>query len=120
MLSESSSRDRALTESLHHRLLHHFYEACDPSLQDLLAPCNFGFAPSPTQEQTFFIVAQTREETDTLSERTDEILAIVSDLMPGIRKLALCCTPPQSSSITTPRFLSGRIFTVPAFSEDNA
>ncbi|MDC0834092.1 hypothetical protein AY599_22165 [Leptolyngbya valderiana BDU 20041] len=119
MLSEYSSRDRELTQNFHEALLTYFCQAFDDSLQDLLYECSFGFAPSPTGEQTFFIIASSLDDTEELVNVAERLVGKIMDLMPGISKLALCCQPPQTSAreaIDRPNFLYGRIVAVPRFS----
>ncbi|MGC9502639.1 hypothetical protein [Baaleninema sp.] len=118
MRSEYSSRDRELTQSFHEALLTYFCQAFDDSLQDLLYDCSFGFAPSPTGEQTFFIIASTLDDTEELVEVAERLVGKVMDLMPGISKLALCCQPPdldEGGDRDRPNFLYGRIVEVPRF-----
>ncbi|NMG58052.1 hypothetical protein E1H12_05795 [Geitlerinema sp. P-1104] len=121
MRSEPSSysfNDRALTQTLHGTLLRYFCDAFDGMMAQQLANCQFGFAPSPVGEPTFFIVAPSREEIDLLSRDVDCLINKVADLMPGMRKLALCCQPVGPRPMSNPGFLCGRVFSVPQIELD--
>ncbi|USR91101.1 hypothetical protein NEA10_20115 [Phormidium yuhuli AB48] len=121
MRSEPSSysfNDRALTQTLHGTLLRYFCNAFDGTIAQQLADCQFGFAPSPVGEPTFFIVAPSREEIERLSSEVDRLVHKVADLMPGMRKLALCCQPPSSRPVPNPGVLCGRVFSVPQLELD--
>lgn len=109
-----SFRDRELTDSLHSALIQYFYEACESDLQARLETCRFGFAPSPTRAPTFFIVAGDRHAANDLADCADRLIPPVLDLMPGIRQLAVCCQPPDAETTEQARFLSARIFEIPA------
>lgn len=116
MRSEPSSHsfhDRALTQTLHETLLRYFCEAFDGITGQYLADCQFGFAPSPLGEPTFFIVAATHDDIDRLSRDIDGLLNKAADIMPGIRKLALCCQPAGPQAIPNPGLLCGRVFSIP-------
>ncbi|WP_159783073.1 hypothetical protein [Sodalinema gerasimenkoae] len=116
--SSYSSNDRALTQTLHGTLLRYFCDAFDGMVARQLADCQFGFAPSPVGEPTFFIVAPSREEIEVLSGHVDHLLNKVADLMPGMRKLALCCQPAAPQPRSNPGFLCGRVFSVPQIELD--
>lgn len=116
MRSEPSSHsfyDRALTQTLHGTLLRYFCDAFDGITGQYLADCQFGFAPSPLGEPTFFIVAATHDDIECLSRDVDGLLDKAADIMPGIRKLALCCQPANPQPMSNPGVLCGRVFSVP-------
>ncbi|OAB58910.1 hypothetical protein AY600_03650 [Phormidium willei BDU 130791] len=121
MRSEPSSysfHDRALTQTLHGTLLRYFCDAFDGITGQYLADCQFGFAPSPLGEPTFFIVAATHDDIECLSRDIDRLINKVADLMPGMRKLALCCQPETPRPRSNPGFLCGRVFSVPQIELD--
>lgn len=116
MRSEPSSysfHDHALTQTLQGTLLRYFCEAFDGTTGQHLAECQFGFAPSPLGEPTFFIVARSHDDVECLSRDIHRLLDKAADIMPGIRKLALCCQPANPQPTSKPGLLCGRVFSIP-------
>lgn len=113
MFSQDNFTDRALQESFYQALILHFCNGLNPSTQNLLQICHFGFAPDRSGERTFFIVATDTEIAEQLVEDTDKILERVADLMPGIAKVAICFQPPNSSVTDfDAQYMLGKVFSV--------
>lgn len=128
MLSKSSFDDRFLADSFYQALLNRFCDSFDRTTQMILSECEFGMAPSPTGEKTFFILAPDMEKAEYMTQQVDNIIERVVALMVGVKQTAICVVPPKAEENNTahaparlqtiPKYMLAKIFPHPSQTTD--
>ncbi|HIK29041.1 MAG: hypothetical protein N3E45_04730 [Oscillatoriaceae bacterium SKW80] len=96
MISKPSFDDRSLAQSFYQTLLNRFCESFQSPISSILCECNFGIAPSPKGEKTFFIITPSLDTAEQLTQNIDIIISKVNKWIPRITQTAICIVPPKS------------------------